>query len=289
MKHGVIRSGNVVLTGAEGRPFLAELFLPAEAGNFPVVVFSHGFKGFKDWGAFPQLAEYFAAQGFACVLFSFSHNGTTPETPFDFADPEAFGQNNFIKELTDLGVVLDWITQAETAWKNQLQPEQIYLVGHSRGGGISMLKAREDSRVKAVSVWGSVNEFGRYWKQNEREKLERDGVVYIPNVRTGQMLPIYRQLYDNYEANRERLFIPDAVKQLGKSLQIIHGAADETVPVQSALDMKSWNAEAELYLVTDGNHTFGMKHPWQEASLPEALQQVCAATIQFFEKAKTDS
>ncbi|WP_435524823.1 hypothetical protein [Chryseobacterium indoltheticum] len=39
------------------------------------------------------------------VKFNFSHNGTTVEDPENFADLEAFGNNNYSKELSDLGVL----------------------------------------------------------------------------------------------------------------------------------------------------------------------------------------
>ena len=36
------------------------------------VIFIHGFKGFKDWGTFNILSEYFAGKGFVFVKFNFS-------------------------------------------------------------------------------------------------------------------------------------------------------------------------------------------------------------------------
>jgi uncharacterized protein len=41
----------------------------------PVILFVHGFKGFKDWGAFPDACEEFARVGFAVVAFNLSLNG----------------------------------------------------------------------------------------------------------------------------------------------------------------------------------------------------------------------
>ena len=50
------------------------------------------------------MADRFADAGFVFVKFNLSHNGTTIEHPIDFVDLEAFGNNNFAKELDDLGV-----------------------------------------------------------------------------------------------------------------------------------------------------------------------------------------
>ncbi len=269
MSPSVLQSGNVILKGSDERPFPASLQYPSSGGSHPLIVFCHGFKSFLSWGAFPLLGKNFAEKGMAFLSFSFSHNGTTVENQEDFCDPEAFGQNNFSRELYDLSCVLESIRSGQFPGAGNIDINRIFLAGHSRGGGIALLKAAEDKNIRALSVWGSVNEFGRYWRKNERERLDREGVIYIPNTRTGQMLPIYKQLYDDYEANLPRLHIPTAVSSLRIPLQIIHGTADETVPVQAAKEMHSWNPQSELLLLPDAGHTFGMKHPWMEEQLPE--------------------
>ncbi len=35
-----------------------------EGGRKPVLLFAHGFKGFKDWGFFPYASERFASSAF---------------------------------------------------------------------------------------------------------------------------------------------------------------------------------------------------------------------------------
>ena len=60
----------------------------------PILIFVHGFKGFKDWGPFNLVSEYFADLKYVFLKFNLSHNGTTPEAPLEFADLEAFGENN---------------------------------------------------------------------------------------------------------------------------------------------------------------------------------------------------
>jgi hypothetical protein len=64
-----------------------------------LIVFCHGFNGFKDWGAFNLMADYL--QGFQFVKLNFSHNETS-DASLDFVDLEAFGANNFEKSLSGL-------------------------------------------------------------------------------------------------------------------------------------------------------------------------------------------
>lgn len=40
-----------------------------------------------------------------------------------------------------------------------IDPSKIGLIGHSRGGGIALLSAFQDQRVKAVATWGGVSDF----------------------------------------------------------------------------------------------------------------------------------
>ena len=157
---------NIVLQSPHGRPFLADAFYVEDKQKKPVVIFSHGFAGFKDWGAFDIMARAFADAGFVFVKHNFSHDGTTLNQPTEFADIEAFGNNNISKELDDLGVVIDWVcSDAFPVAKDEVTTDELYLIGHSRGGGIVTLKAGEDKRVKKVAPWNSVNEFGKYWKK----------------------------------------------------------------------------------------------------------------------------
>ncbi|MGZ5283277.1 MAG: alpha/beta hydrolase family protein, partial [Bacteroidia bacterium] len=75
---------NLWVAGSDGRTILTDIFYKKTSKPKPVIIFVHGFKGFKDWGAFNEIAEWYARQGFIFVKFNFSHNGTTPENPTEF-------------------------------------------------------------------------------------------------------------------------------------------------------------------------------------------------------------
>lgn len=66
-----------------GEPIRGEVRIPDGPPPRVAVVMAHGFKGFKDWGFFPWVAEGMAAAGYAVVTFNFSRNGIG-------ADPERF-------------------------------------------------------------------------------------------------------------------------------------------------------------------------------------------------------
>ena len=83
---------NETYIGSARRQALIELSIP-EKFNQKLLVFVHGYMGFKDWGAWNLMKDYFLNKGFGFCKFNLTHNGTTVEKPQDFADLDAFSQN----------------------------------------------------------------------------------------------------------------------------------------------------------------------------------------------------
>ena len=219
---------DILIEGSAGKPILIDATFKANTEPKAVVVFCHGFKGFKDWGPFPNIAEHFAKNNFVFVKFNFSHNGTTPENPIDFVDLKAFGNNNFSKELDDLGLVIDYLAISKE-FNKEFKSNEITLFGHSRGGAISLLKSAEDDRIANVVSWASPSNFiDRLPKEEKAAKWKQTNVAYIYNGRTKQNMPMYYQFYENCIANADRLNIEKSVSNLKVPHLHIHGDADPT-------------------------------------------------------------
>ena len=92
-----------------GKFSLIDIRFEDNGNTKPIIIFCHGFKGFKNWGHFDLIADAFSNAGFVFAKFNFSMNGTTEENPIDFADLDAFGNNNFETELDDLENVIDFM------------------------------------------------------------------------------------------------------------------------------------------------------------------------------------
>lgn len=271
-----------IIKGSEDRPILIDHRDNEGLQATPVIIFCHGFKGFKDFGSFDMAAEWFSKNGFNYVKFNFSHNGTDPDHPQEFTQLEAFACNTFSYELNDLGKVIDWVvSMAEKEKKGIWDAEKIYLIGHSRGGGIVILKANEDLRIKKLVTWASVSAFGRFWPEEVMKKWGEDGVRYEKNARTGQLMPMYYSLYEDLEKNEARLDIPAAVKNLKIPFLVVHGSVDESVSVKAAYEMKELNGSLQLYIEEGAGHTFGMVHPQKETSITDPFRQVMEVTLKF--------
>ena len=288
----MLTTAEFVLTSlTHGRPFAADAtYLATDLANQnsaltkPVIVFVHGFKGFKDWGHFPLLARFFAEAGFVFVKLNLSHNGVVVGGTGDLEDLEAFGHNNFSHELNDLGQLLDALHQpgATPLPAAELDLSRLYLIGHSRGGGLVLLKAAEDPRITALATWAAVADLAPRWPAEVLTQWQREGVLYVPNSRTGQQLPMYYQIAEDYHANRARLDLPQLVPQLRQPLLIVHGDPDETVPLSAAEQLHAQKPDAELFIVPGAGHMFGGSHPWPMAALPLLAQLVAQRTAQFF-------
>lgn len=280
------RIKNIQLTGASGRPFLLDAYFEADGRPKPVVIFAHGFKGFKDWGHWHLLAEQFARAGCVFIKFNFSHNGTTLAKPDEFDDLEAFGQNNYSRECADLKAVLAWLHRGDNELPaNESSLDAIYLIGHSRGGPIVMLQAAEDPRIRSVVGWASVSSLAYAWRSTEMmQEWEEKGVYHVVNGRTGQQMPVYYQMYRDYKAKEEAFDLKRAVQRLKQPLLLVHGTADPAVPHQAALDMQSWKTDAEVQLIEGANHVFGGQHPYTKEALPVHSQQLFEHTLSFIKR-----
>ena len=104
----MIANQTYTLAGSKGREMLMDLTFDDALSYAPLLIWVHGFKGFKDWGSHHLLARYFAENGYRVLKFNFSHNGTTPDKPNDLTDLIAFSENTFSMELNDLQYVIDF-------------------------------------------------------------------------------------------------------------------------------------------------------------------------------------
>jgi uncharacterized protein len=251
-------------------------------GPRPVVIFVHGFKGFKDWGSNPYVCESLAKRGFYSIAFNFSHNGTEGHGQ-EFTRLDRFEENTFSREIAELLEVIDAVEGLRVPHFECVDSDRIGVLGHSRGGGIALLASCREPAVRAVCVWGSVASFDRY-TDRQKEQWRRDGFFESRNMRTGQEMRLGIGLLRDLDLHRIELDIERGVRQLGKPLLIIHGEQDLSVRIDDG---------HRLYAVADPNltefeaipqtgHTFGAVHPF-EGTTP-ALERAIDRTAQFLSR-----
>ncbi len=281
----MIRINNIILESMHNhKHMLADIRYEVNGIKKPIIFFIHGFKGFKDWGHFNLIADYFADNGFVYSKINLSHNGTTLDKPEDFADLEAFGNNNFSIELDDIGVMIDLLQSEENPVPEQeIDKNTIYMTGHSRGGGLVILKAAEDPRIKGIVTWAAISDLSERWSEEVLQQWEKDGVFYIFNSRTKQNMPLYYQLVQDIKNHPDRLNILKAAASITCPWLICHGTDDESLPFKMATDLKSRTNKATLFIIENAGHTFGGKHPYESRELPPDTKKLVGETRIFFD------
>ncbi len=270
-----------VKSSHHSKPIVTDVMYIQNNKKKPIVIFCHGYKGYKDWGSWNLMSKTFVKDNLFFVKFNFSHNGGTLENPIDFPDLNAFGENNFIMELNDLEDIINWVTENLT-FKEEAAIDNITLIGHSRGGGIVCIKASENKKVTKVISWNGVSDYAaRFPKGEDLEMWEKNGISHVLNSRTNQKMPHLYQFYQNFKDNEERLTIKNAVKKLNKPYLIVGGEDDVVVPPIEAKNLHSCNSKSELFLVEEMSHTLGSKHPWESNELPVHLEKVVLKSIEF--------
>jgi pimeloyl-ACP methyl ester carboxylesterase len=265
---------NKSYSGSNNRQSLID-FEILENFNQEIIVFVHGFMGFKDWGAWNLVQDFFTEKGFGFCKFNLSHNGGTTENGIDFPDEDAFGANTYSKELNDVVSVLNWIDEQNISY------QKIHLIGHSRGGGIALLAANLDRRISSVTSWAGISDIGsRFPSGKELEEWKLSGVRYVQNGRTKQNLPQLYSLFEDFIQNPEKLNIQKACESLKIPACIIHANDDTSVPINEG-EQNAKRLNVPLHLIENADHVFGASHPWNSNKLPTALNKACDFTLKF--------
>jgi len=260
--------------------YLGDILVDVRTGDRarprPVVLVLHGFKGFKDWGMFPPLAERLARAGFTAVSFNLSGSGADDAGEFVF--PERFAHATYSGDLGDITTVVDAVAAGTLDFP---PPPAIGVLAHSRGGGLGVLATAADPRIRALVTWAAISHLHRFTPEEVAGWRAR-GQIDILNSRTGLVLPIYTDVLDDVAAHGSTsLDIRGAAGRMTAPWLIIHGESDVTVPLAEARALLAASGtRAELRVIPGAGHTFETVHPWQGPT--PAFSASADASLAFF-------
>jgi pimeloyl-ACP methyl ester carboxylesterase len=243
----------------------------------PLLLFCHGFKGFKDWGSFPYVAEELSKRGIATIRFNFSCNGVG-ESLTEFDELEKFAVNTYARELADLSILAEWISDDRLPVTARFDKEKLFLVGHSKGGADAILFGAGNPLIKGIVTWNGVAHVDLFDAALRREIAE-NGVGSIMNARTGQRMPITQTVIDDVDKHAAEYDLLAKVKDMPQPLCIIQGKKDYDRLVKGALMLHEAARNSELHWIEDGDHTFNTRHPFAGSS-PQ-LEQAIELTASF--------
>lgn len=248
----------------EGLPIRGNIDAPSDPRALVVVV--HGFKGFKEWGFFPWLAEDLCAEGLAMVRFNMSRSGIGENL-------ETFDRLDLFRDDTYSTQVADLMTTVRYA-QSRFDSLPTFLVGHSRGGGVALLAARQVSRLHGVATWSAISHVDR-WDAGTKKKWRADGYMDVENQRTKQMMRMSTAILE--DAGKHDIMA--AVEKLKVPMLVVHGARDESVPVEEGREIAARARDASLLIIGSAGHTFNAIHPL--VHVPRELTYAAAVTSHF--------
>jgi len=267
------------INNPSGDAIRGDLRYSDDPGAKPLVLICHGFTAHKDWGSFPYFGRKLAGDGFATIVFNFSHNGIGPNSTA-FTEYEKFSRNTPGKELEDVQALLDAISNGKIG-RGVVDASRIGMAGHSRGGGISILSAARDSRVRSIVAWSTVATFLRF-TEHQREEWERTG--YLP-LRYGSARTLLR--YDvsvlrDLEVNKDQYDLHKGALRLSVPALYVHGGADVIVRPEEAegLYKSTTGARSQFALIEGAGHMYGAMHPFRETN--PMIEQLLELTANWF-------
>lgn len=277
-------SGSVLSN--EDLPIYYDLYSPVTANSrsFPVILFLHGFKGFKDWGAFPDACEYMARYGFCVLAFNFSKNGVG-KNMLEFDEEELFRIDSLSSDLEDVGSVIQHLKKGNIRSEQvMINTDLIGLIGHSRGGHTAVAAAAEYPGIQTLVTWSAVSDYNERWTEEMISDWESKGFTEITNSRTGQKLKFDKIVYDDAIENADRLMAIKRVKELHIPVLFIAAKNDKSVSHSDSkkLFRECPSDQKEIRLIQNTGHTFSTSHPFEDEDFPEPFDEVLESTETWF-------
>ncbi|MBI4524262.1 MAG: alpha/beta fold hydrolase [Deltaproteobacteria bacterium] len=219
----------VSFVNSRGQTLAGILHRPAAERVPAAVILCHGMESNKESEKATILGRSFAERGILALRFDFAGAGESGGTLEDIT---------YSGEVADLRAAFDFILQ--------YNPEKIGILGSSMGGAVALLFAAEKRKVDClVTIAAPVHPekiTGSLLSQEEVTRWRESGFIMYHDRK------INRTLLDDLE----RINVPAAARKISCPVLIIHGDADQTVPINEAHELHSLLSCAKKILIFNG-------------------------------------
>jgi putative redox protein len=208
----------------------------AAAGPRPALVLCHGFPAGPGGAAtsaqtYPDLADQLASEtGWTVLTFNFRGAG------------DSEGDFSLQGWLDDLGAAVDNVASLPRV-------TGVWLAGSSAGGSLAICEAADDQRVRGVATLAAPADFDG-WANDARAFLRHCRQVGVVRSNT------FPDDVESWARQLKEIQPLSAVHELApRPLLVMHGSADQTVPVSDARALAdAASGVADLRVITGAGH-----------------------------------
>ena len=217
---GVLLENQIHFHNHLGERLAGTLHEPENA-NGRGIVMGHCFTCSRHTTILRELGRDLAESGYFALRFDFSGNGQSEGD---------FSASTYSKQISEMHAAAGVIAQRGVSW--------IGMAGHSMGAVIAVLTAGEFPEFRAVCAMAgrlSGMDAKRFLNAAQLRELHKTGRVTFSS--RGRNL----ELIDRFFSDASSFALPEILKDLRTPLLVIHGDADEIVPVSEATGAEALN------------------------------------------------
>ena len=212
-----------------------EFYTPKNSKDlFPLVICSHGFGG--NMSSTRDVAISFAKEGVASFVFDFIGGGTSIKSDGQMTEMSV------LTEAKDLNAVINELKTYEN-----IDPDNIFLLGQSQGGFVSTYCACTRDDIKALMAF-----YPAYCIRDDAEKAY-DSVDKVPATYSvlgfatvGKIYYVDAVSFDIYEL----------MENYQNNVLLLHGTADNVVPYSYAVKASETFPNVEFITYQNAGHGF---------------------------------
>ncbi|MEM2210319.1 MAG: alpha/beta fold hydrolase [Nitrososphaerales archaeon] len=235
---------------SENQRIYGNLHLPYEKA--PCIITLHGLESSKDSSKWINIASKLHDEGYACLRFNFRGCGEGEEK-----SEGEFEDVSLSRRINDYKSALQFLHSIGRVDTNRLG-----VIGSSFGGMVAI--AAKDQRIKAIVTLGTPYKIPRFDKPLIPKEV---GQYYV--------LPSGKRFKKSFYEDLKKYDLLKDIKNAPPIL-IIHGSADEVVPLDHAKKLYEAASEPKrLEIIEGADHTFSnMDH----------LKKVIDLSLEWFKK-----
>lgn len=215
----------------QGQELDAELDLPASKGPHNYVIFAHCFTCNKQFKSVKEISRGLTSEGFGVLKFDFTGLGMSEGE---------FEETNFSSNIDDLKSAADYLSENYTA--------PTLLVGHSLGGAAALKAGSELESIKAIATIAAPfdPEHVAHLFEDKLDEIKESGEAEVHLA--GRPFTIKKQFIDDISSQQ----VKSRLKDMRKSLLIMHSPQDEIVNVENARELYDNAIHPKSFISLDG-------------------------------------